>query len=74
MDRRPATASLSIPSSHTQGNAAFRQAKYDEAVALYTEAMRKDPSESTYPLNRCMAHLKLQKCVSLRARSRHLVT
>ena len=74
MDRRSATALLCFSPPHTQGNAAFRQAKYDEAVALYTEAMRKDPSESTYPLNRCMAHLKLQKCVSVCARSSHFVT
>ena len=44
-----------------QGNAAFRKGRYDDAVLLYTEACQLDPSEYTYPLNRCMSYLKLGK-------------
>lgn len=44
-----------------QGNAAFRNGKFEEAVTCYTECMKADPSESTYPLNRSMAYLKMRK-------------
>lgn len=43
------------------GNNAFRNGRYDEAVTCYSECMKADPSESTYPLNRSMAYLKMQK-------------
>ena len=45
----------------TQGNAAFKAANYDEALAHYSTAMQLDPSQYTFPLNRCMTYLKMSR-------------
>lgn len=44
-----------------KGNEAFKKGQYAEAVGLYTDAILCDSSNSTYPLNRSMAYLKLGK-------------
>lgn len=44
-----------------KGNDAFGKKQWPEAVGFYTEAHRADPAESTYPLNRAMAYIKLSK-------------
>lgn len=53
--------SVKAKSLKEAGNDAFRQARYNDAVLLYSEACQLDPSEYTYPLNRCMTYLKLGK-------------
>lgn len=43
------------------GNEAFARKEWAEAVGLYTVAHYADPTEPTYPLNRAMAYIKLEK-------------
>lgn len=56
------TLSLAL-SNFVQGNAAFRAQRYAEAVGHYSAAIAADPTDSTLPLNRGFAYLKLGKCV-----------
>lgn len=44
-----------------KGNVAFKASDYNLAIANYTVAIQLDPSEFTYPLNRCMTYLKMEK-------------
>ncbi|TNY17371.1 hypothetical protein DMC30DRAFT_125268 [Rhodotorula diobovata] len=41
------------------GNAAFKAAQWELALAHYSTAIRLDPSTATYPLNRAAVHLRL---------------
>lgn len=44
-----------------QGNAAFKSGDYPAAIGHYTSAILADPDDSTFPLNRAAAYLKLGK-------------
>lgn len=46
-----------------QGNDAFKNGKYADAVGFYSAAIVADRKEPTYPLNRAAAYLKLGKYV-----------
>jgi stress-induced-phosphoprotein 1 len=58
-----------------EGNAFFKQDKFPEAVAAYTEAIKRNPAEHTVLSNRAAAYLKLgayddalkdaEKCLSI---------
>ena len=48
-----------------QGNAAFKAGDYPAAIGHYTTAILADRNDSTYPLNRAAAYLKLGKCVPI---------
>ncbi|KAF7972103.1 hypothetical protein HWV62_18926 [Athelia sp. TMB] len=43
-----------------KGNDAFKKNHFEAARTHYTEAMRLDPSDYRFPLNRSIAHLKLE--------------
>ena len=61
-------------SSSRQGNAAFKAGDYPAAIGHYTAAILADRNDSTYPLNRAAAYLKLGKCVpSSTQKIKHLV-
>ncbi|KAH9584300.1 hypothetical protein LSM04_008310 [Trypanosoma melophagium] len=59
-----------------EGNTLFKEDKFPEAVAAYTEAIKRNPSEHTSYSNRAAAYLKLgaysealadaEKCISLK--------
>jgi len=42
---------------------AFKAGDYPTAIGHYTEAILRDRSDATFPLNRAAAYLKLGKCV-----------
>ncbi|EJF61452.1 hypothetical protein DICSQDRAFT_170202 [Dichomitus squalens LYAD-421 SS1] len=44
-----------------RGNELFAAQDYEGAIKSYSESMKLDPSQWTYPLNRCFAHLKLER-------------
>lgn len=48
-----------------QGNEAFKQGKYADAVGFYSAAVVANREEPTYALNRAAAYLKLGKYVLL---------
>lgn len=55
---------MHVTSSSTgsaQGNAAFKTGDLPLALAHYGTAMSQDPSIFTYPLNRALVYLKLDK-------------
>ncbi|GAA6006683.1 hypothetical protein JCM11491_003143 [Sporobolomyces phaffii] len=52
-------ASLQAEQSKVAGNAAFKALDYPLAIAHYSTAIARDPSVSTYPLNRSLVHLRL---------------
>ncbi len=52
-----------------QGNAAFKSGDYPAAIGHYTAAILADRKETTYPLNRAAAYLKLGKYVFTRTNS-----
>lgn len=44
-----------------QGNIAFKEQKYDQAIELYTESIKINPNEPSYYSNRGLANLRLKK-------------
>ena len=47
-----------------RGNAHFKNAKFPQAIAEYTEAIKRDPSNPTYYSNRAAAYQKLMDFVN----------
>ena len=44
-----------------QGNAYFKEGKYEAALDCYTGGMEADPTNALLPANRAMAYLKLER-------------
>ena len=55
--------SYSLNDMFKQGNTAFKSGDHADAVGHYTEAILADRTDSTLPLNRAAAYLKLGKYV-----------
>lgn len=45
----------------SQGNAYFKEGKYEAAVECYTKGMEADITNVLLPANRAMAYLKLER-------------
>lgn len=60
----PAVCQLT-PFVFWQGNAAFKSGDYPFALSHYSQAIKLDPSQPTFFLNRAAVHLKLQQCTRL---------
>ncbi|KAH8924888.1 hypothetical protein BT69DRAFT_1332614 [Atractiella rhizophila] len=56
-----ATPTSTAQSEKEKGKEAFKKGDYPLSIGHYTRAMQLDPKEATYPLNRAMAYLKLNK-------------
>lgn len=48
---------------HLQGNALFKEGKYEEAINCYTTGIQFDPTNAVLPANRAMCLLKLKRSV-----------
>lgn len=46
-----------------QGNVLFKAGNYAAAIASYTKGIQVDPMNPTFPLNRAMCYLKLEKYI-----------
>jgi len=57
---------VSLSNIHPQGNTAFENKDYHSARDFYAEAIRIDPSEYRYPLNKSIANLNLERSEWLR--------
>lgn len=44
-----------------QGNAYFKEGKYEAAIECYTQGITADSTNALLPANRAMAYLKIQK-------------
>ncbi|CAG9133415.1 unnamed protein product [Plutella xylostella] len=55
------TANLTDKELKEQGNRLFSLRRYEDAMNLYTKAIIKNPSVSTYFTNRALCHLKMKR-------------
>jgi Flp pilus assembly protein TadD len=49
----------------SQGNKAFQEQRYDQAIAHYTKAIQLDDQNAIYVINRAMAYLKAERYGSI---------
>ncbi|SPO24794.1 uncharacterized protein UTRI_01779_B [Ustilago trichophora] len=63
MDTQYPPDKIKAQAAKQQGNEAFGNKQYAEAIGFYSAAHIADPTEPTYPLNRAMAYIKLDKFV-----------
>lgn len=49
--------------AHLQGNALFKEGKYEAAINCYTTGIQFDPTNAVLPANRAMCLLKLKRLV-----------
>lgn len=54
-----------INAFYLQGNALFKEGKFEEAINCYTAGIQFDPTNAILPANRAMCLLKLQRSVCL---------
>lgn len=61
LDAMPPPDKEKAQAAKQKGNDAFGRKQWAEAVGFYSAAHFADPTEPTYPLNRAMAYIKLEK-------------